>query len=249
MVKRTALIAIVAVVILVAGSAAALASMGNNNAMPGATSAAGGNNNNGNNQNSVEAITAKLLSPSIESAPALGDPDAKVTIIEFGDYQCTWCYRWHQGTKDDVMAGFVETGQARFLFKDFPINDHSDRASSLAAEASYCAADQDKYWEYHDELYDNWNGENPIPAWITKDTLKGFAQEVGIADIDKFSECLDSGRYSGIVRDNYDLARTVGLDATPSFIVMADGATPQLLRGAHPYSNFEQAIEKVLSES
>jgi protein-disulfide isomerase len=68
------------------------------------------------------------MSPSIARAPALGSDDAQVTIVEFGDYQCTWCYRWHQGTKDTLMADYVDTRKVRFLFKDFPINDFSDRA-------------------------------------------------------------------------------------------------------------------------
>ena len=242
MVKRTALIAIVAVVILVAGSAAALASMGNNNAIPGATSAAGGNNNNGNNQDSVEAITAKLLSPSIESAPALGDPDAPVTIIEFGDYQCTWCHRWHQSTKDALVADYVDTGKIQFIFKDFPINDLSDRASSMAAEASYCAAEQGRYWDYHDELYNRWNGENT--GWVTKESLRQFAANIGL-DGRAFSECLDSGRHSAAVRNNYELAAMAGLNSTPSFIVLVDGETPKLIKGAHPYDTFKQVIDEV----
>ncbi len=186
-------------------------------------------------------IMTMLLSPTTEDAPALGSDSAKVTIVEFGDYQCTWCHRWHESTKDTLLANYVETGKARFLFKDFPINDLSDRASSLAAEASYCAADQGKYWEYHDELYANWNGENT--GWVTKASLNAFAANVGIQG-ESFSECLDSGRHSELVRQNYNLAVAIGLDATPSFIVLYEGETPKLLRGAHPYSTFQQVIDE-----
>jgi protein-disulfide isomerase len=203
----------------------------------------------GGETSSVEEITAKLLSPSTRNASALGSGGAKVTIVEFGDYQCTWCYRFHEGTKDALVANYVDSGKVRFLFKDFPINDLSDRASSRAAEASYCAADQGKYWEYHDELYNNWNGENPATPWITKSSLTEFASNVGVADIAKFSECLDSSRYAGVVRDNYNLARTIRLDATPSFIILTEGGTPKLLRGAHPYSTFEREITNAYSTS
>jgi len=191
---------------------------------------------------SVAQIITQLASPSIASAPALGSDDARVTIVEFGDYQCTWCYRWHEGTKDTLVADYVDTGKVRFLFKDFPINDLSDRASSLAAEASYCAADQGKYWEYHDEVYRNWNGENT--GWVTRGSLERFAKDAGVPDTSAFSDCLDSGKYASVVRDNYDLARSIGLDATPSFIVLIDGKTPQLIRGAHPYSTFERVINE-----
>jgi protein-disulfide isomerase len=163
-----------------------------------------------------------------------------VTIVEFGDYQCTWCYRWHEGTKDSLIADYVDTGKVRFLFKDFPINDLSDRASSLAAEASYCAGDQDRYWKYHDEVYSNWDGENT--GWVTRASLEQFAEDAGVSDMSAFSDCLDSGKHSDVVGDNYDLARSIGLDATPSFIVLTEGETPKLLRGAHPYSTFENVI-------
>lgn len=191
---------------------------------------------------SAEEITTQLMSPSISDAPALGRDGAKVTIVEFGDYQCTWCYRWHEGTKDTLVADYVDTGKARFLFKDFPINDLFDRASSLAAEASYCAADQGKYWDYHDEVYSNWEGENT--GWVTRASLEQFAQDAGVSDMSAFSECLDSAKYAGVVRENYNLARSIGLDATPSFIILSEGETSKLLRGAHPYSTFEKVINE-----
>ncbi|MEW6605095.1 MAG: thioredoxin domain-containing protein [Thermoproteota archaeon] len=231
MASKTVLIAAIAVGIIVAGIAAALAMS--------STSAAPADNNNS-DQN--ERIMRQLLSPTIADAPALGNSDALVTIVEFGDYQCTWCYRWHQSTKDSLMADYVKTGMVRFMFKDFPINDLSDRASSLAAEASYCAADQGKYWEYHDEVYNNWDGENT--GWVTRTSLERFAENIGVSDIDEFSDCLDSGKYTSVVRGNYNLARSVGLDATPSFIVLVEGEMPQLMRGAHPYASFEKVINE-----
>jgi protein-disulfide isomerase len=232
LVSKTVIIAVIAAGIIVTGIAAALA------VSSGATPASV--TDKPATTNDADQITTQLMSPSIAGAPALGSDDAKVTIVEFGDYQCTWCYRWHEGTKDTLVADYVDTGQVRFLFKDFPINDLSDRASSLAAEASYCAADQRRYWEYHDEVYSNWDGENT--GWVTRASLERFAKDAGVPDISAFSDCLDSGRYAGVVRDNYDLARSVGLDSTPSFIVLVEGETPQLMRGAHPYSTFERVI-------
>lgn len=231
MVSKTLLIATVAGGVIIAGIVTALA--------VSSTSAAHVDSN-ATDQN--ERIMNQLLSPTIADAPALGNKDALVTIVEFGDYQCTWCYRWHQSTKDPLMADYVETGMVRFMFKDFPINDHSDRASSLAAEASYCAADQGKYWEYHDEVYSNWDGENT--GWVTRTSLEQFAENVSVSNMGEFSDCLDSGKYADVVRANYNLARAVGLDATPSFIVLVDGETPQLMRGAHPYSTFERVINE-----
>jgi protein-disulfide isomerase len=230
--SKTVIIVAVAAGIVVAGIAAALAV--SSSAAPATVTEKPTTTNN------IDQITTQLMSPSIGGAPALGSDDAKVTIVEFGDYQCTWCYRWHEGTKDTLVEDYVETGQVRFLFKDFPINDLSDRASSLAAEASYCAGDQGRYWEYHDVVYSNWEGENT--GWVTRASLERFAQDAEVTDISAFSDCMDSGRHAAVVRSNYNLARSVGLDATPSFIVLVEGETPQLMRGAHPYSTFERVI-------
>ena len=235
MASKTVIIAAIVIGISVAGIAAAL--MVSSSGVPATVS-----NEKSAPTQSAEQITTQLLSPSVASAPALGSNDAKVTIVEFGDYQCTWCHRWHEGTKDTLIADYVNTGKVRFLFKDFPINDLSDRASSLAAEASYCAADQGKYWEYHDEVYNNWEGENT--GWVTRASLEQFAKDAGVTDISAFSDCLDSGKFTSVVRDNYSLARSIGLDATPSFIVLIQGETPQLMRGAHPYSTFERVINE-----
>ncbi|HEV8404579.1 MAG TPA: DsbA family protein [Nitrososphaera sp.] len=233
MASNTVIITAIVIGVIVASVAAAL--MVSSNGAPATTT-----NQKSAPTQSAEQITTQLLSPSVASAPALGSDDAKVTIVEFGDYQCTWCHRWHEGTKDRLVSDYVNTGKVRFLFKDFPINDLSDRASSLAAEASYCASDQGKYWEYHDEIYSNWEGENT--GWVTRTSLEQFAHDAGVRDIPAFSGCIDSGKYTSVVRDNYSLARSIGLDATPSFIVIIEGETPQLMRGAHPYSTFERVI-------
>ena len=235
MVSKTVIIAAIAAGIVVAGVAAAFAV---SSGMAPATDKPAATQN-------AERITTQLMSPSVAGAPALGSDDARVTIVEFGDYQCTWCYRWHGSTKDSVIADFVDTGKVRFLFKDFPINDHADRASSLAAEASYCAADQGRYWDYHDELYVNWDGENT--GWVTKESLRQFASNIGL-DSREFSECLDSGRHGGLVKQNYNLAVAAGLSATPSFVVLVDGETPKLIRGAHPYATFQQVIDPVYAD-
>ena len=85
----------------------------------------------------------------------MGNPDAKITILEWGDYQCTFCYKFHQNTLNIINEDFIKTGKVNIIFKDFPLNGPD---SKLAAEASYCAHDQKKYWEYHDQLYENWAG-------------------------------------------------------------------------------------------
>ena len=194
----------------------------------------------------ASAIIQKISTPTISNAPALGNNNAPITLVEFGDYQCTYCHRFHSDTKDLILTNFVKNGKVKFLFKDFPINDlPADRASTLASEASYCVADQGKYWQYYDELYNKWKGENT--GWVTKDSLKQFASNVGIGDINQFSQCLESGKYAGVVADNFNLAQSIGLNATPSFIFLVNGKPPLEIIGAQPYTVFENVINQMMA--
>ena len=139
------------------------------------------------NSNDSEIVTsAKLIE---NGSPFLGNADAPITILEWGDYQCTFCYKFHQNTLEIINEDFIKTGKVKIVFKDFPLNGPD---SKLAAEASYCAQDQQKYWQYHDELYKNWKGERT--GWITREALTEFAQTVNL-DTGKFNKCLDDNKY------------------------------------------------------
>jgi protein-disulfide isomerase len=201
-------------------------------------------NNNNNNQDNLtpETFLNKLLSPSMVNASALGNERANITIVEFADYQCPFCAQFNKETKDSIIENFIDTGKAKFLYKDLIVNDGSDKASTLAAAASYCAAEQGMYWDYHDELFKNSNGENT--GWITKDNLKQFANNVRVPDLMKFADCVDSGKYNEIVNENDSFARNIGLQSTPSFIFY-NGTTPVAIQGAQPYEAFEQIITAI----
>ena len=109
----------------------------------------------------LDEIVKKLTQPVQENASALGDKDANITLIEFGDYQCQECAKFHNETLSQIIRDYVDTRVIKYVFKDFTINDKQDNNMSIvAARASYCAADQGKYWQYHDELYNNSQGEN-----------------------------------------------------------------------------------------
>jgi protein-disulfide isomerase len=191
-------------------------------------------------------LTAILVAPSIPLANYLGNESAKVTIIEFGDYQCTFCKRFHAYTKDLLMNNFVKTGIVKFLFKDYPVNDIApSNSSTFASEASYCAADQAKYWEYYDQLYDNSRGENT--GWINQKSLIEFAKLAGIQNITAFSDCLNSHKYSDLVQKNYDLAMSLKLTATPSFVLMAKGKEPLVAVGSQPFEVFDHLIRNMMS--
>ncbi|WP_415282268.1 DsbA family protein [Candidatus Nitrososphaera sp. FF02] len=193
----------------------------------------------------VQMILQQLQSPTVAAAPALGSESATVTVVEFGDYLCTYCHRFHETTKDQLVADYVDTGKIKFIFKDFPINDHLGGGSTLGAQASYCAADQGRFWQFHDAMYSGWGGERA--GWITDENMSIYAQAAGVPDIDQFDSCLASHKYAEEVRENYDLARTIGLRATPSFVIIPADGEPESIIGAQPYQTFQQKIDDALS--
>jgi protein-disulfide isomerase len=201
------------------------------------------NNMNQDPQDAQEVIN-KLFTPVSANVSALGDEQANITIVEFADYQCPFCAKFHKEIFDPIIQNFIETGQVKFLFKDLIVNDRpDDRASTLAAAASYCAAEQGKYWEYNDELYKNSQGENT--GWVTKDNLKQFANNIRVPDLMQFSDCVDSGKYKNIVNENDSLAKNIGLTSTPTFIFY-NGTMPVAVQGAQPYELFEQIINEMI---
>ncbi len=182
---------------------------------------------------------SKLLTQSklIEGgSPILGDPSASITVLEWGDYQCTFCYKFHDTTLKTIEEDYIKTGKVKLIFKDFPLNGPD---SVLAAEASYCAHDQSKYWKYHDELYKNWAGERT--GWITRNSLNSFATTVGL-DLEKFNKCIDDHIYQDKVNQLYDFGREVGIDATPSFLIFNDEKIIKV-RGNQPLEVFLKTFD------
>ncbi len=181
----------------------------------------------------------KLLTESNligNGSPVLGNPNAPITILEWGDYQCTFCYRFHQNTLDAINKDFIQAGKVKLVFKDFPLNGPD---SLLAAEASYCAEDQGRYWQYHDELYENWGGERT--GWITRSTLAEFAQNVNL-DTEEFNSCLDEKKHQNKVVAIHEYGKEIGIDATPSFLVFNDEKIIKI-RGNQPLEVFLKAID------
>lgn len=174
----------------------------------------------------------------MQGSTILGNPDAKITIVEFGDYQCTFCYKFHDETMKKIDQAYIKTENVNFVYRDFPLNGPQ---SILASEASYCAQKQNKFWDYHNTLYDNWGGENT--GWITKNVLIGFANDIKL-DLDSFSQCLENSEFKQKVLDNEQFAREIGIDATPSFLIFNDSELYRII-GAQPFEKFEQALQEL----
>jgi protein-disulfide isomerase len=170
-------------------------------------------------------------------SPILGDPSAPVTIVEFGDYQCHQCYNWFHNTKPAIESEYIETGKANLVFVDLAFLGND---SPKAAQASYCAEDQEMYWDYHDLLYAS--QESKIDGgWADSERLKAFAFSLGL-DMELFESCLDSGKYSKRVQYNIQQAREHGVRGTPGFFIVGPDGQQQL-GGAQPFSVFKQILD------
>ncbi len=171
----------------------------------------------------------------------LGSPSAPITIVEFGDYQCHQCYNWFHNTKPSIFQNYINTGKVNFVFVDLAF---LGRDSPKAAQASYCAEDQGKYWEYHDQLYTL--QESKIDnGWANSERLKSFAFSLGL-DSELFDICLDSGKYTKRVQSNIAEAKKLGVTGTPTFFIIGPNGQQEKLVGAQPYSVFTKVLDPMI---
>ena len=191
-------------------------------------------------ENIIAAQQSSLINLE-NGSPPLGSESAPITIVEFGDYQCEACYAWFHNTRDTLIDNYIETGKAKLIFVDLPF---LGRDSPKAAHASYCAEDQEKYWEYHTILYTFQDG-HPDSGWADRDRLNSFAFSLDM-NMDEFNECMDSSKYKQRVKANYDDAVKNGVTQTPTFILVSSDGTTKKLGGAQPYSVFAATIESML---
>ena len=187
------------------------------------------------NENSKILTVSKLIEGG---SPVWGDSNAPITILEWGDYQCTFCYKFHQDTLNKINEEYIQTGKVKIIFKDFPLNGPD---SKLAAEATYCAHDQNRYWEYHNQLYENWAGERT--GWITREALSGFAKIIDL-DIEEFNKCLNENKYQNKINLIYKFGNEIGINATPSFLVFNDQKIIKI-RGNQPIEVFLKTFDKL----
>lgn len=164
-----------------------------------------------------------------------GDPKAPITIVEFSDFQCPFCRRAFDQILPQVIKDYVDTGTASIVYK------HSaflGQESIWAAQASECAADQGKFWDFHNLLFARQNGENQ--GAFTLDKLIGFAKELKL-DMTRFEPCLTSNETLARVQADAQEGRTAGVTGTPTFFING-----QLFAGARPYDQFRAVIERLL---
>jgi len=174
-------------------------------------------------------------------SPILGNPNADITVIEFGDYQCHFCNVHFQNTEHKIFDEYVMTGKVNVIFKDYTIIGQD---SIIAAHAAHCASEQDKFWEYHDILFSNWSGENN--GWASSENVLRFAEAIEL-DMDAFVECNIDERYAQKIAASNADAQKLGITGTPAFYVIStNNQQVQTLSGAQPYEVFERVFNSML---
>ena len=191
-------------------------------------------------QEQKQEVSLSVLTEN--GSPILGNPNAVVTLIEFGDYQCFFCNKFFHDTEGQIFQDYVETGKVKVVFKDFTIIGPD---SITAAHGAHCADDQGMFWEYHDILYNNWSGENN--GWASPDNLLGFAQEIGL-DTDQWTECMLSNTHQQLLVSSNNDARSLGLTGTPAFFVIGPDNHVTKVGGAQPYDVFSRIFESELAK-
>jgi protein-disulfide isomerase len=164
--------------------------------------------------------------------PFLGAADAPVVIVEFSDYQCGFCGRFHTQTLPLIKEKFVDTGYVKFVYRDLPFQPNAQKA----AEAAHCAREQGKFWEYNDKLLTNQQA-------LAVNNLKAYAVDLGL-DTTQFNTCLDTSKYATQVQASAQTAQTLGISGTPGFIINGRSVS-----GAQPYDRFEQIICSIIPQA
>ena len=161
---------------------------------------------------------------------SIGPSDAPITIVEFSDYQCPFCQRWHAEVYEDLLAAYP--GKIKFVYRNLPLTSiHPDALS--AAEAAMCAGEQNVYWQYHDKLLSSQS--------LGSGVYTQFAQELNL-DMATFEACVSTQKYKAVIQADSDFALDLGVQSTPTFFI--NGLA---IVGAQPLSVFQQVIDKELA--
>lgn len=175
----------------------------------------------------------------------MGDPNAPVTIEVFEDFQCPSCKSYSEQVEPQVVETYVNSGQVYYIFRHFPfLDDGAPRnESDQAANASMCAADENRFWDYHDMLFANWDGENQ--GAFTDKRLVAFAEALEL-DMPSFNECFEINFHKEEIDSDLQLGRDSGVTGTPSVLVNGTILTPGFIPS---FGDISEAVERELANA
>lgn len=177
---------------------------------------------------------------SPDDDPSLGNKNAKVTVIEFSDYQCPFCRTFWKESFSQLKKEYIDTGKIKFVYRDYPLSFHP--MAEPSAQAGECADDQGKYWEFHDKIFGEQDKKGQGTVTYTVQELKLWASQIGLNQT-KFNQCLDSGKYKAEVQKDFDDGNSAGVSGTPTTFING-----RSLVGAQPYASFKAIIDEELKK-
>lgn len=180
------------------------------------------------------------LSPG--KLPLLGNKNAKVTIVEFSDFQCPFCKSYFDQTHQQIIDQYVKTGKAKFAYRHFPLVSIHPNAQK-AAEAAECANEQGKFWEYHDLLFNEQDTWSPLAGTQAADKFVSYATGNLGLNPSQFQDCLQSDKYKADVDEDTAFAGEIQVNATPSFFVNGVRVV-----GAVPFAELQKIIDEELKK-
>jgi protein-disulfide isomerase len=185
-----------------------------------------------------------IMNISADDDPVIGNPDAPITIIEFTDFQCPFCARFHTQTLPLILEEYIEQGKVKLVIRDFPIQSIHPNAVP-ASVASECANEQGKAKEMHDMLFYN---QNQWSNQETADALSLFSQYATEIQLEQetFDSCLTDGKYIEEIENDLNDGREYGVSGTPGFFIGNDKLGYVELKGAQPFDSFKKVIDAQL---
>ena len=184
------------------------------------------------------------LEISADNDPIIGNPDAPITIIEFSDFQCPFCARFHIQTLPTIMEEYIEKGSVKLVFRDFPIQSIHPNAvpASVAAE---CANEQGKFKQMHDILFEKQNEWSNLETVYAIELFNQYSEQINLEQ-EQFSSCLSTAKYVKEIQNDLDDGRTYGVTGTPGFFIGNQQIGFVELKGAQPFESFKNVIDKQL---
>lgn len=185
-------------------------------------------------QYSPPPVRMKVASPFV-----LGKADAPLTMIEFSDYECSFCQRYHATAFNEIKRAYIDTGKLRYVIRDFPLPFHKNAIH--AARATRCAAEQGRYWEMRSALFANYER-------LDVDAMVGMGRDLKL-DADAMRACINASRNDPGIRKDLTDGQAAGVNSTPTFVIgrsQGDSVEGALLVGAHPFDAYKSKLDALL---
>ncbi|PIR41705.1 MAG: hypothetical protein COV30_02285 [Candidatus Yanofskybacteria bacterium CG10_big_fil_rev_8_21_14_0_10_37_15] len=193
--------------------------------------------NSGSNRTAL--VKESVVDVSVDDDPVLGDPKAKITLIEFSDFQCPFCRAFWSGAFQQIKSEYIDTGKARLIYRDFPLSFHP--GAMPAAEGAECADDQGKFWEMHDKIFEEQAKFGSGTIQFSENDVRKWAGQITGLDMSEWSECFDSNKHASEINKDIADGNLYGVSGTPTVFVNG-----KPIVGALPFSAFKAEIDKLI---